>query len=99
MTLTPQESNLARECASLRTDAGGVAEDIEAILIMLDPNFDVMAFRRIAGGRRWWVQSARAEDQAMVRQAVLDDPSGDMQDVARRHHVPVSTVYFWRNQR
>lgn len=56
----------------------------------------------VTGGRQIWHpeinDSTRKMERRALRQAVLDDPSGDVKEVARRHRVAVSTVYFWRNQ-
>ncbi len=93
--LTPQEVALTKECATL---GPGNTEDIEAILVRLHPGFDVQAFRLVAGGRLWYVPSPSTTARAARRQAVLADPSGDVREVARRHHVSLSTVYAWRNQ-
>ena len=93
--LTQQDVTLAKECGALGPET---TEDVEAILVRLHPGFDVATFRRVAGGRLWYVPSPRVEERAKIREAVLSDPSGDVKEVARRHQVSISTVYFWRNQ-
>ena len=99
MTLTPQEANLARECAALRTEDGAPTEDIIAILVRLVPDFDIVAFRRIAGGRQWYVPSLRRQSMEEAKEAIRRDPCRDYKVVSRRYKVSVALVYEVWNER
>ena len=99
MTLTPQEANLARECAALRTEDGAPTEDIIAILVRLVPDFDIVAFQRVAGGRQWYVPSPRKQAAAEKRAAIRADPCRDYKVVSRRYHVSIALVYEAWNEK
>ncbi len=91
------EHPLAKECADLRIDP---SEDIYAILRRLGAQEEtIQALAAITGGKLiYHPEIVRKNERRARREAVLADPSGDVKDVARRHHVSKSTVYFWRNQ-
>ena len=95
MTLTPQESSLARE----RGDLGsGTTEDILTILVRVCPGFDVEAFLLIAGGRQWYVPTAHSYRRTRRYVAIIQDRRTDAHALARDHHVSVCTIYrAWRS--
>jgi len=83
--------------------AGDVVGDVYQILRSLGASDEIIeGLAEITGGKQIWhpelMGLRRKTERRERRQAVREDPSGDMKDVARRHGVALSTVYFWKNQ-
>jgi Mor family transcriptional regulator len=91
------EHPLAKECADLRIDP---SEDIYAILRRLGAQEEtIQALAAITGGKLiYHPEIVRKSQREARRAAVLADRSGDVKEIARRHHVSLSTVYFWRSR-
>jgi hypothetical protein len=93
--------SIERDTPDRRTPAPG--GDIYEVLRDLGASEALIeALAMVTGGRQIWHPELpamrRKERRRALRQAVLADTSGDVKDVAHRHGVALSTVYFWRNQ-
>ena len=75
------------------------AEDILQILQALVPDFDIVAFQRVAGGRQWYVPSLRRQSMEEAKEAIRRDPCRDYKVVSRRYKVSVALVYEVWNER
>jgi hypothetical protein len=75
-------------------------EDIYSVMRRLGASEDlILGIAAVTGGKLiYHPEIVKKAERQKLREAVLSDPSGNMREIAQRHHVPLSTVYFWRSQ-